>query len=1654
MPDLDPSVRILTALRDGLLAARTPAAVPGPAHAYPLNATTLPAGRDGAPDAVLGVLVSALGDELVVRADEPVLSGQSLILSGRTAVLSGLSDMPVTLTFEVGRDQRLRADWVATPEPGWVLADAFPVLADGPYAALEPVTPLLICTTYDHSDARMTAPLRSGLNVQFTVRVHPQLLPAGQDAATAVVGGPITITADGPRFTLTGDRTLPDLSVARTGQPSLRFVNGKVIVSAEPGAEPRTSVTGPRIAGQLVAGDLRLDAELELPTGYDTVLHLTAAPRAAERASETTGSSPRTVPTAPAALTLLGETEGLGAWLPAALLGLAGGTVSGYELRFDPLGGEPTTATCTMTFGSAEWQLVPALGVALATPILTATVTRASGHGPVPVTSYSASVRGRLRTRMGAYAVEAEPDDDGLWWFTITETERRPGTGVLAALGGLNESQITQLLPVTLSALGELVTPTRAVMAVDPGAPGVAEVWFVLGQTAPWPIANGLLTLSNWEAEVEIAPGSAGWHATGTLTGDITLTLGDVPTTMHVQLRLPAGEGDRWTLALDERTPIQLPTIGQALALLGATPGRLPTALDTLSGLTVTAFAVSVDTLAARVEHLSLMCEQAGDWVIVPDAGLRVTGVRLALAFSPGPPPVCVAGQVSGTVTLAGTPVDALMSKNADDEAWTLRIGWSQPVHVPGLDRLDAWLAKDRVPAALPGGFPLASGLDVRDVVVRFAADGGVRSISGVLTADDIWTVVEGRLSLTDVRAEVTVPYPLSGATVTGRVAGVLTLAGVSVGVVAERPHDGKPWQFSGRLLDGVAIDVVAAANQVAASGGYALPGGAVSRGLPSTITVKQADVLAVPQTGRYRLSGEVGIGWNVTVGGAALTLAALTAEVEVLERGQPPVAAIGASLDYAGIRARLLMRLGGADSPVVLNGAITDASAVRIADAADGIATGGTAWSQAAPPGLPALTFTRDVAVHLDLGRARFLLYGTLSYGSTPTAEALLYCAAPAETGAWSYAVVLSIGSGFRFQDLIPALSVIDDNLKVTEARLIVCDLRGQTLAILAATTNTLLATLDPGRARPLRNLDAEPLALNSGAYLNARIDFGQTSLFSRLLEIGDPTAPPTIRVSALVKRSDPAATTFEADLPLITLGQRVAFAGTGGRAGLRLTYSAAQAHRFTLDGRIRLLDVFGTTYAFDAALTVDGTGMTATIAQTGQSIAAPFGIPGIALSNLKLNVAYTWGATPGARSTRFVLGGELRFGPAPSGNLPDTRPVVHATLALRDGVPVLVHAALAADLPIADFLSQCLTGSGWPTDFTDLRLMTGSRISYYAAQADPQGAFATYEGVTYTDGFTVAATVRVTIVTPTTVTGLITVTRERPEDTGFTSLNAALRLTQPIDLGVLSLAGAAAMPPATGGYTGGPTLALQIGRAPKLALATGVNLLGAPFVSAEVTVRKGTDGGTRLTGTITAGRPVEPFGTPQFGFAYASHPSGQPTFTIENWPRFSWARQLIDFAAKIKEICGQGGSPCGRITEAVQAACDPEFKLTPAATLAGTDLRFTLTGSYTLTMRGAATPFLTATLPPFTVNVPITTSWESLPGAFVVGFAAASADIVKDLLRHADQAALLLAMLFGPQALAVGLKLACDSLVDSAVATAAEAAWTAIAEIGRAHV
>ncbi|MFI6318738.1 hypothetical protein ACIBG8_14520 [Nonomuraea sp. NPDC050556] len=1579
---------ILRAQRDRLVATRTTEGV----HTF-------------GPEVVAEDDVRTLigGFQLTTVAD-PVLDEVALTLtvSGTSTDLAGV-EAPAVLVFTVSPDYLLRATWTARPGAGYRLADTFESLQGGDYAYLELAGPTFVATTFAHRDPEIFFQLQPGLSFQAGVAV-----PAGTPTR---VGGPLTVDAGGePGFTWAGESPLGTVTIQPTGQPALALTGGLVTLT------PAELL----ISGSVLLGQVSAHAELDFPTF--------ATPTPALRIVR----PPLAGTTATALLEAIGLDDAVGERLPAGLLALAGASVSELTIVAALDGSEPTVTVLTLDLG--DWAI--AAGLSLRDFRLEATVRQADGFPP----STGVVVYGTLDLGTVTYDIEAGAFAESPWYLEIDQAATVNAADLTKLAGNMTTATATSVLPASLFA-GFPLTVTHAAVLADPAAATLVEVEFTIAQTTAWHIAR-ILTVHDWAATISIAKDKTGrWQPTALLSGTVTIGGAD----FAVSVSAPPGD-DLWTLSLEEGSEIRLPSLSSLLALLGG-DAHLPGGLGDLGDLTITDFRIALDQGLTAVAFLFVRIEQSSDWVVIPGTGtslLKLQDFAASLSVAPDGS----AGFLQGTLVVGRMPVDAGLVKNGPGEDWMLRAAYTDRIQVPGWNTLEGWLAPSTAGASLPSEMPLGDGFELTRVWLRFAdANGVLTELGFTLYAAKPWSVSDGRFELSRVRGELSMPWPIRAETIVARLGAVLTLGGVDIGIAAVKPGENLPWEFSGSLLNGLTIDLIAAAQSVDSVTGLRLPSDALANGLPASITIESAALRVVPDTGELHFAGFVGTDWTVTIAETDFSVTSLGGAVDIAATGAPMVARVTGTFGFASVVAKISLLLGTMDTPTILTG-VVEPDDLDDVDLGTVTAMGGTTgtWAAVVPRDLPEVGFT-GVTFALDLTGERFLLYGAMGY-STLAAEAtvptdyeasgLVYCAPEAD--GWSYAVAVGLGPGFTFGELFTPLRAIDAILTVQDAVLVLCDLpEGSTLrAVLTAMKGTL-DLVNPDAASPLAVLDGlphpappapvvDPLAMTQGAYFAARLDFS-SPLMSKVLQIGRDHTPPSVLLFALIDHASSANTVFGAQLPDIVVLSTVKF------TELALLYHPNLKNQVELTGSVGLTGVFDSAYTFDVTLVVNEVGLTATVEQSTHAIVNPFYLPGVELSKLSMEIGYTW--TPATSS--YALTGQALLGPIPAAGAPDDRASFKGTMALVNGKAELFEIAVNRDLSIGRLLAALVTGSGahWPSDYLDIVFYDGTFVRYATAA----GAAA---NTAYTTGLVVKAKMRLTLLVSLDLSLDVTFSKALETDTTYSVMDAKVALLTPIDLLFVQLSGQ--------GFTGGPKVKIHTGAEPSLGLFTAMTFLGVDFGTTDITLRKGADGGTIIDGDLKTEIDVYPFGKLGCTFTYTTHPDRDSELTVTGWPTFSWIREMFDVFATIRSLAGSG---CGELTKLfASVAYHTTFDLTPAIRLEGANLVFTLTGTYSFTVNGARHPFLSVDLPPMRVEVATSTTWHQLPERIALEFALAAPRLVADLLNDPEKIAVLVGMLVAQETMEAALQLVCEGLVEGAVAAAVEAAATAAATLGRTMI
>ncbi|ADP84530.1 hypothetical protein [Pseudofrankia inefficax] len=1663
----------LELLRDRLIAHRTSVDGSGTSHRYAFDAEVFLAGQPAQADRVATELAAAFGRLIVIDSSTgPTLAddGTTLTLHGALtpptdeAVTFGSAPLICTFTAAVGTDRALRGRLTVSLPAGWTWGAGFGVLAGD---AADGVV---------FRSATLTASTSPGAaaDLQFegvtTIRTR---VGVAVDAATAAKRTPVTLRgavrldAHGrPAFALTSTSQL-DLVLGRAGQDPLTLTAATVTLrtdppgeSAAPGAPNTSTFLAVGVLSGLGGEPVR--AEVDLPHAWSGTVVVRVGTEAGFPAFGSVGAALAVTATPDPVLTALRT-------LPA-LPGPA--TINGLTITTDASGRGPTRTEFSVAVPRTPWRIVSAPELHVEGTALALTVTRrpwSAGTAEVSRTTFAAAATGTVTLGGASYPVRVRFGAQAPATVEFTEPARLPALATAAASAGLTDGAALGSLPATLVARGP-ITLDQVVLDVDLNARTVTGVLPRFRQSQPWKFAGrgtDGFELSDWTVDLSLQRGGGRWSPYGTITGTVAFRRGARRVSRFgLEARIPAdAETGLWTFALASGEKIQLPSIGDLTRLLGGGSTTLPTGLASLGSLDIVQLALDHDPAAGQLASLSVGIRQSAPWTIIMGQ-LVVSDLEASLALrrTTAVGTRQGSGMLSGVVTLGGHSVDAAMIKPDFDADWYLRIAWNKPAvfartgSLDGFAQLDHWMAPAEIRRYLPATLPLAQGFELSKVVVRFrGTDGALAGFAAQIAVPDLWTVIPGRLSITEVRAEIDADFPVRPGRLTGAVVGTVTVGAVTFQVRAAKPARQGPWEFAGSLTEEVELDLVATANDLSDQAFAVAAGNGSPGALPARITLRTADLVAVPDTGRFHVAGKAGFDWHPRLGAMTLAVEELRGAVDVARTGAPVQVTLAGALSFAGLRTTVGLRLGTAATPLILTGTVAPAEAAQLSlptltDDVSGAAPG-RRWADVLPVGLTAPAFS-SATLWANLTAGDLVLHGRLA----SSGDAVLL------TTDASFVLAVALDDGFVFSRLFPSLGV-DDVLMVRDARLIVASLpTGETLSAVAARIGTALAAAAPELPSPVADLVGSPLELTDGTLFTAELDVRNAApgtLLRSVMEISGTGGTPSIRLFARIDHADAANTLFLAELADIALfGGRVRITHRASLPAVRLAYRPAAAHEFTLDARV-VLTLFDRSYGFDVTLLGDDDHLTtaAELAPTGQSV-VPFGLPGTEIDGLALVLRIDYArpaaaATPDTpavrargRSVRLALRGRALLGPRPSAGRPDTRLALAAELDTVNGLPALASLTVESRFSFASFLEDCVPGpgAGWGS-FVDIALLPGSRIYYYRASADPFRALTGPDGKHLLDGYHLAARVAVRLVAEVTVDAAITVATDRTTGAPV-GVSGTLALTEPVDLRFAQLAGSR-QDTARLAYLGGPEITFATGTHASFVLATGVNFLGAAFGTVTVGVAQDAHGTRTFTGQLASARRLPVFGKLTCGFTYTVHADGTDRFEIADWPTFTWARDLVDVLAAIRSVFDAAlGDGCGALADfAVDQAFRTSWTLTPTVRSDGDFLVFSCTGTCAFTLTGQAKPFLTMDFAPFEARVASATRFHDLPDALASAAAGGAADLVSRLLRDPAKIAIFAGLVFGPRAAGYVSTLLCKGLVDAAAVAAAEAAATALA-------
>lgn len=1567
---------ILSSLRQRLLDHR-----PSPTELM-IDSFVLPISPDrGEPDRVLGELRGAIQLEQLRLSStlDPQLNDQELTFAGRSDVL-GIQKAPTTVTFTVSADLRLEMQLEIRPE-AWSFGDSFPELSESVWGFLPLIAPRLVFSTVARAAVGDGFALQAGLNLAGTLRI-PRVLSfptsiEGAEAENVWVSGPVSGEP--------GSRIL-SLTAAAPVKSKLPLP-GFYDVDLNARLELRRSLEGGVKDVMVLRGEGEISGRtfsyvIDLPNPYrgKHAVAITFGQPAAHRVSDAVamvvGLNPVTAGLLDA---IVGE------------LAISGVSECGYE--FDPSGFEGVEAfvrlKTSVPWGPWAMPIAGTLEFRL----------RRKASGSTFVDSPRLKLTGRLTSPEIDAEVEFAPESG--WDLRITATSQGLDLEKVAGLIGMEAKGLLDAIPMALRPSNATISGKLAIHGgAATGKPEYAT--FEIG-LSKWQVFEGLKIeegkLSTW---VDIGRAKLyGRLATKARLGNVGLS---------IELPLPPGSGEPFRISMVQDEPLEIGIDG-LIAMFGDKQPPLPQNLGASGALRIeqldAAFRIT-DTPA--FQHIVVAIAQAEEngkprlWEIIPGK-LGVSRLRGRVRLEARADGVAIDIAAGGDVTICKRTIDVYFWREPGYRDWVLAAGQRQPLVLGGgLKELADWLNPGAAGSLIGKDTPFAEGIELSNLYISFDGNtGAIKELSFGLAARKVWSLIPGKLSIESLYCRLQSEYPVSAESINGVIGGVVKLCGAEFHLSAEKTKsaDGSNWQFQGELVSPVSFELASAANSLSENDKeFDYPLELKKCGtFPPTLTIRSASIKATPETGQFEFRGAASFSeWRFTVGAAESIVAEIETEIARVATGQPIGARIAGKLTIGALKGSASVRWGGGRETVLEAGIEVDnLNRMEAGSIASNLA-GSSAWNGTAPTfNAGGLRFA-EASLDINLTRKSFAFYGTLKNSGTA------FLVSREQTGAdggsaREFLFGVKLTQDFHFGDLIDGLKVIDDVLKIQDARLVVYSLNPGT------SLDSVQAALLPAKAGIAELVPKErPSEIgHRGALFFSQIAF-EGSPFQLLSKIGR-IQKNVLDLTAFVNAGDPSASEFA-----VGLASHLEIFPSVRLTEVHARYCHKDQGALKLEAVLNFDEILGSAYVFRGVLRVDSKALTGEIklaANSPNQWVDAFRAPGIHLEELRVEV----GVQFEPRLTKFTLHGTVRLAEQP----------ISASLLVENAKPVLAEVSLNEPLSIGRLLKRCFSDGRWPGDLIDLEFQAGSRIYYY----DGPG------GDGHQPGFNVDARARLTLGVPFDFTFLLHVIRESGT---FKGVQAKIALVdKSLDLIFVAFTN--------------PEFELDTTGSAAVFRFRGIpTLFGVKLPETTVSVSRNSARELMVTGTLTG--TIKPFGRVSLTVTYTST-QPKPKFALEGWgPPDLPLTGVVKWVEAIRQIMqATGRSRCSLVAGFISENMSPEtkFHLTPNVKAEGDELAFYVEGSADVSFDGVRL-FEIKIKKPLRAALHKNVSLNTLPGCLIESLAKGGVDFVEAVLGDPENLAKLLFVVAGPALIKkIVLELVCSGLTDGSTVAAAEAIETA---------
>ncbi len=702
-----------------------------------LDETTVPNDADGNPHPVLSLLRQAFDTDqtLVVHLSEPLAWNNPLVVQGTATLLQAEAAVTATFTQSSGPEPQLQLFIKAvlprpTDKEGWYFSTSFPNFSRTPLDRLNILNPEFYFASYPHESAEVFFPLQEGLHFQSELLLANDLRPITADTSPANtqrirIGGPIGMEESFPSMALTADTDqMGDLTVNLLGTVPLTLRQANLAISTF-----QTS-----LLGKVSALGREIDVRMNLPTQSD------------REALGLTFTGPIPIPSLGEVVRLVGGDD-LASIFPVSFLEVSGLAITEMAFHFHPMGLGRTAASLSLGATDPEtgWTLSSSPHMSLKNFALELYTRTHKVNGDRFYRSYSGSVFGIFQFNDALQVeVSVSVSDRGDWLLRIEQESDRPHLQDLVDWIGQSDSLVLDALPDVVRS-----TPSVALRSVEvsvhPFSPTrVNFISFLIEQTAPWVIVEGVVSVEDWSIALTLTNNPQSWGTYGTLEG--TVLLGSVP--MTVTIPIPLSE----TATLGMSEAVELPSLGDLAQLLGGDElsSLLPDNLDTVGGFMLQDLQMEFTLSPTQLERLSFSLRSYQDWVILADR-LILKDVNIEMNIQdPLSSGRGVTASIGGSLLLGKTEV-FVMAERDSDGAWGISAG-AGILSLPSLADMAQLIGSDTFdrmltvfPDSIVNGHVHITDLDLQATVddqgSRFQGVGFALSLGSASTPeeDSIW---------------------------------------------------------------------------------------------------------------------------------------------------------------------------------------------------------------------------------------------------------------------------------------------------------------------------------------------------------------------------------------------------------------------------------------------------------------------------------------------------------------------------------------------------------------------------------------------------------------------------------------------------------------------------------------------------------------------------------------------------------------------------------------------------------------------------------------------------------------------------------------------------------------------------------------------------